>query len=182
MNNPKLIRSDVRKKAVDSSVAVKTVQRTGRRDADPWFDDLAARAAIRCDAPIALITIRTPRLRRVVAGYGMPDLVGRPVDLSMCAAAVKHPDRMLVVPDVSADARFAGDPFVLGDAKVRFYLGIPLKIKGEVIGTLCVMDRVERNVTFMQRWTLKRLAWRAALALDVRRIEAKTSGGVGIIF
>lgn len=157
-------------------------QGTGGRRADPWLDAIAARAANRCRMPLAIIALRTPRLRRAVAVVGAPEIVGRPFDLSLCAEAAKTPSSLFVVPDAARDERFAHDPFVTGPARVRFYAGMPLRIKGEVIGTLCVMDHAERELSFFQRLTLRRLAWRAALALDVRRIEARTTGGGNLIF
>lgn len=55
---------------------------------------------------------------------------------------------MLVVPDAHADARFADNPLVTGDPRVRFYAGAPLTVRdGLVLGTLCAIDHQPRQPT-----------------------------------
>ena len=46
------------------------------------------------------------------------------------------------LPDAQLDARFADNPYVVGEPNVRFYAGLPLATEeGLVVGTLCVFDR-----------------------------------------
>ena len=67
-------------------------------------------------------------------------------DVSFCVHALISPD-MLIVPDTSADARFATNPLVTGEPFVRFYAGAPLVAPdGSVLGTLCVIDHVARTL------------------------------------
>lgn len=67
------------------------------------------------------------------------DQPGLPRDISICSYVVRDGEA-LVVEDVARDPRFAGNP-ALNDAKVKFYAGVPLKTKkGEILGTLCIMD------------------------------------------
>ena len=53
-----------------------------------------------------------------------------------------RPSAMLVVPDATADPRFAGNPLVTGAiGGIRFYAGAPLMHEGAALGALCVIDQ-----------------------------------------
>lgn len=49
-----------------------------------------------------------------------------------------------VVEDAAADPRFADNPLVVGEPHVRFYVGAPIVVHGQRIGTLSVMDVTAR--------------------------------------
>ena len=51
-----------------------------------------------------------------------------------------------MVHDALADPRFADNPQVTGHPYIRFYAGAGLRLPyGQVVGTLCVMDRRPRQ-------------------------------------
>jgi GAF domain-containing protein len=52
-----------------------------------------------------------------------------------------------VVPDALLDERFATNPLVTGQPRIRFYAGVPLHIAGEAIGTFCLIDTRPREPT-----------------------------------
>ena len=67
---------------------------------------------------------------------------------SFCAWTLlpPHPE-VLVVPDARDDARFADNPLVVGEPKIRFYAGAPLvSSNGARLGSLCVIDTVPRSI------------------------------------
>jgi hypothetical protein len=65
----------------------------------------------------------------------------------------------LIVPDASADARFADNPYVVGDPQIRFYAGFPIEAPGgEPIGALCVFDQGARSASQVDEVLLRRLA------------------------
>jgi GAF domain-containing protein len=67
-----------------------------------------------------------------------------PRAVSFCGHAVTL-SAPLVVPDALEDPRFADNPLVTGHPYVRFYAGAGLRLPhGQVVGTLCVMDRRPR--------------------------------------
>ncbi len=43
--------------------------------------------------------------------------------------------------------RFRLNPFVVDGPPIRFYAGAPVRVAGMVLGMLCVMDRVPRQLT-----------------------------------
>ena len=54
--------------------------------------------------------------------------------------------KTLIVPDALADPRFAENPMVVGKPYVRFYAGALLRLPyGQIVGTLCIMDRRPRD-------------------------------------
>ena len=46
-------------------------------------------------------------------------------DFSFCAHAITQPD-LFIVPDATLDKRFAQNPLVTSEPKIRFYAGAPL--------------------------------------------------------
>jgi len=65
----------------------------------------------------------------------------------------------LIVPDATADARFADNPYVVGDPRIRFYAGFPIEAPGgEPIGALCVFDQDPRRASQIDEVLLRRLA------------------------
>jgi hypothetical protein len=89
-------------------------------------------------------------------------------------------DTTLVVPDATADPRFARLPAVV-DRGIRFYAGVPLHdASGQVLGVLCLYDTHARQLEPEQRETLEDLAAWAEQELQssaelVRAAEVQTS-------
>ena len=69
---------------------------------------------------------------------------------SHCDVTVRL-DETLVVPDVSTDERFSSRPPVTGFEDFPFYAGRPLRQSGQTVGTLCLFDRVPRELDDAQR-------------------------------
>ncbi|MBF4462111.1 MULTISPECIES: PP2C family protein-serine/threonine phosphatase [unclassified Rathayibacter] len=66
---------------------------------------------------------------------------------SMCDATIRQDD-IFVVPDATADPRFAHRGTVVGSPHVRFYAGRPLTVgDGLRVGTLCIIDKVARDLS-----------------------------------
>lgn len=77
---------------------------------------------------------------------------------SFCSVTIHHADG-LVVPDARTDPRFRDNPFVVGDAAIRFYAGHPIQgPDGQRVGAICVVDTELREFTAHQEVILREIA------------------------
>jgi GAF domain-containing protein len=90
--------------------------------------------------------------------------------LTFWAHAIQHPGEILVVEDASADPRFASNPFVTGEAHIRFYAGAPLVTSaGHPVGTLCLLDSKPRKIDPDQLRELRFLAQQVIDTMERRQ-------------
>ncbi len=132
------------------------------------FDDLTELAARICEAPIALITLVDEDRQWFKSKVGVT-VKETSRDISFCAHAINQND-LFIVPDATQDARFAQNPLVTSDPKIRFYAGAPLITPdGYALGTLCVIDKVPRDLRPEQKQALRVLARHVMTQLEMRR-------------
>ena len=121
------------------------------------FDDLTELAARICEASIALISLVDEKRQWFKSKVGVT-VSETSRDLSFCAYAITQSD-LFIVPDATQDKRFANNPLVTSDPKIRFYAGAPLITPdGHALGTLCVIDKVPRDLRPDQKRALSILA------------------------
>ncbi|MDX2344915.1 MAG: GAF domain-containing sensor histidine kinase [Acidimicrobiia bacterium] len=137
--------------------------------AEQSYDDITRLAAQICDTPIAKVSFVDTDRQRFKSRVGLkPTETTR--EIAFCAHAVMDSDEMLIVPDATADARFADNELVVSDPMIRFYAGAPLATEsGHAIGTLCVMDHKPRSLTEQQRQALEALARQVMVQLSLRQ-------------
>ena len=138
------------------------------------FDDLVELAAYICEAPIALITLVDEQRQWFKSQVGI-SIKETTRDISFCTHAIAH-QHLFVVPDTLADPLFAKNPFVVSKPKIRFYAGAPLlTADGHSLGTLCVLDKVPRQLRPDQGKALQVLARHVMSHLESRRSSGEAT-------
>ena len=140
------------------------------READ--FDAVTRLIARICDAPIAVINLIDADRQWFKAEVGL-GASETPLEASFCRHVLIH-EGPLVVPDATADARFASYPQV-AEGEIRFYAGVPLlTADGLPLGALCVLDTRPRpeGLSPLQSEALEVLAGQVMGMLNLRRAVA----------
>ncbi|QNF33766.1 PAS domain-containing protein [Adhaeribacter swui] len=134
------------------------------------LDELVEIASVICDTPISLVSFIDYERQWFKAKKGV-DEEGTARQHSFCQHALQNPKEVLVVNDPLNDERFKTNPYVLGSPNIRFYAGAPLETpKGNVLGTLCVVDDKPRHITESQKRALQLLAKKAIGYLETRKL------------
>jgi DNA-binding response OmpR family regulator len=130
----------------------------GAVDAKPEerFDKISRMAQRVFNVPFAGISFVEGDRQWFKSRQGLP-LEDTPRELSFCGHAIVGQDP-LIVEDAVLDPRFAQNPIVLEEPRIRFYAGQPVRGPGgHNVGTLCVMDKVPREFTEDDLVTLRDL-------------------------
>ncbi len=135
--------------------------------ADPVLDGIVDIARTLYAVPIALISLVDRDRQWFKACVGLP-VRETPREVAFCSHAIREDDYLLVT-DAAADPRFSENPLVVGEPRIRFYAGIPLRVSsGHALGTLCIIDRSPRVMSAEQLAPLRTLARQIEVHLELR--------------
>lgn len=158
----------------DEDARLRSLRALGVLDSPPEerFDRITRLAMLAVDVPIALVSLVDANRQWFKSCQGL-DATQTGRDVSFCGHAILS-DEPLIVEDAFQDERFADNPLVTGEPRVRFYAGFPLSDgEGHKLGTLCVIDHEPRQLTPQLRQLLSELASMAETELtSIAREEA----------
>ncbi|MGR3811914.1 GAF domain-containing sensor histidine kinase [Jiulongibacter sp. NS-SX5] len=131
------------------------------------YNDIAELASFICKTPVALVTLVGEEEQWFKAKVGT-ELTSTPREIAFCSHAIQDND-VLIVPNALEDERFVKNPLVTGNPDIRFYAGIPIRIKEQSLGTLCVIDQKPNSLDESQLNALKMLSSQVEKLLELRR-------------
>jgi GAF domain-containing protein len=124
------------------------------------FDRITAKVAKIFEVPIALVSFIDVDRQWFKSETGLPDDLAKARATSRAESICGHvvaSDQPLTVEDIARDRRFANNPMLL-EHGLRFYAGVPLRIEGFPIGSLCILDHKPRRLTEREQRLLEVLA------------------------
>lgn len=128
---------------------------------DEKLDEYVAEAARLADAPIALVSLVLRRIQFFRASYGLPQDLEASRATSRCESFcqfVVRDELPFLVQDAPNDERVPQE--LVTRYGIRAYAGVPLTHRGQVIGSLCVLD-------------LKPRSFDAALVIQMKSLATK---------
>lgn len=144
------------------------------------FNEIVELAARLFSTKISLISLVDDHRQWFKAKVGL-DISETPKAIAFCGHAL-HGDQIFEVPNTLEDERFADNPLVTGEPKIRFYAGQPIhSADGYKLGTLCLIDDQPRQLTAEQQEVLKVLAKQVEQQLALRSQLRKQSKSLQLI-
>ncbi len=134
---------------------------------DPSLDALMQSLARLFAVPIALVSIIGAHEQFFKARCGLA-VQSTDRKVAFCDVVVSL-DEPLIVEDTLLDSRFVNNPLVTGEPFIRAYAGVPLKLLGTTIGSLCVIDTKPRQLSRAEFEVLTQLSLHVGRHLELLR-------------
>jgi K+-sensing histidine kinase KdpD len=110
------------------------------------FSGLARLAAGVAGTAVSLVNLVDAYTVWTISSYGI-SIRQQPRENAVCHYTLHSADGW-EIKDLAADDRFRTLPYVNGEPGLRYYFGIPLQTSaGHDLGTLCVLDKKEKEIT-----------------------------------
>ncbi|AZD06847.1 GAF domain/GGDEF domain/EAL domain protein [Pseudomonas chlororaphis] len=136
------------------------------------LDRICRMAAEYFKVPTALISLvdRDRQWFKSRVGFDEPQT---PISQSFCAFTVQGRE-VLEVRNAALDPRFCDNPLVTRDQGIRFYAGAPLlTASGYAIGSLCIIDKVEQQLSIVERQQLRDMAAMVMEQVELRQRQRR---------
>lgn len=122
------------------------------------YDRLCRLAKELLQTPAAYISVIDRDRQWFKSACGMGDLKETPRSRTFCDFAIRRAEPTLIL-DAEKHPVFHDSPYVVGAPFVKFYLGYPLSVQGQRVGTLCALDfQAREEVSQVQMDNLEILA------------------------
>lgn len=116
---------------------------------DEAIDNLVESVAAFFEVPMALVTLTGKDHQWFKARYGIDD-EGTDRSASFCQFTICQ-SGVFRVCDARHHPEFKSYPVVVGPPHIRFYAGVPIRVRGgHAIGALCILDRRANSVPASQ--------------------------------
>jgi hypothetical protein len=133
------------------------------------FDDLTTLASAICQTPVAFISLIDDKRQWFKSRRGITEKEAS-IESSFCTYAIASGNDIMIVENATLDARFIENPLVNMENGITFYAGVPLINKdGFALGSLCVVDKSQKQLTEEQIIALKIIAKQVVDKLELRR-------------
>jgi GAF domain-containing protein len=121
------------------------------------FDQITQYTASATDFPVCLLTFIDRDTQWIKSSYGFEGQSTRRAD-AFCSHTIAS-ESLFIVANAATDARFSGNPLVVGRPGFRTYVGHPVvSDEGVRVGALCVLDTKVRTVSAPVRRQLAAIA------------------------
>lgn len=137
------------------------------------FDNIIALAQMLAATPMALVSLVDSERQWFKARIGL-DISETLRDVAFCNHAIQG-DGVTWVADAQVDPRFSENILVIGPPNIRFYAGAPMVVRGQKIGTVCVLDTGPRPFDPLLEAALAMLAAQAANLCECRLAIAEAN-------
>ncbi|MEH2164538.1 MAG: GAF domain-containing protein [Nostoc sp.] len=138
------------------------------------YDNLAQLAAFICGTSMSLVNFIDENRQWFKAKVGL-DVSEMPRCIGL-SYLCQEQRQIVVIPDTLADEKLANNAVVTGYPFARFYAGVPLITpKGDMLGTLCVLDQVPKELSQKQIEALMALSRLVIDQLELRRYVNEVS-------
>jgi len=126
---------------------------------DAELQEIVKTAANELNSPIALVSLVLDQIQFFKAHIGLPPVLeiakGTHRDVSFCQFVVRD-GKTFEVTDASNDPRVP--QHVVNEYNIQSYLGVPIMVDNNVMGSLCVLDTKKRGFSEKEHIRLNKLA------------------------
>ena len=139
-------------------------------ESEAEFDNITFLASTICNTPISTITLLDQYRQWFKSKIGLPHRESRR-ETSFCSIALEKSTETIVVEKLMEDVEFRKVGLLNGLTNEGFYAGVPIKDtdSGTILGTLCVIDIVNKTLTSNQIKSLEILAEQVSKLFELRR-------------